>query len=268
MNKRGLVFISLESWDDIWRRNQFVCAELAVRGYEILFVQPSKDWSAGLRRGDWAQFASEPRWSPPGLKNVSIIRPVKIAPKSMLLGRVANAALRKRLILAELRRIGWRDPVLWINDHGAGHLAGQLSESAVIYDITDDWTACESNPRYRKVIEKQDRTLCDKADVVMVCSEHLHNLKRRFVPQERLHLVLNGVHAEHYSRVLKDEESLPEVAASCASPFWGIPEPFIPTGLTWNSCESWPEHRASERSLSSGPIIFAHPTSNDCNCRT
>ena len=171
----------------------------------------------------------------------------------MLLGRVANAALRKRLILAELRCIGRRDPVLWINDHGAGHLAGQLSESAVIYDITDDWTACESNPRYRKVIEKQDRTLCDKADVVMVCSEHLHNLKRRFVPQERLHLVLNGVHAEHYSRVLKDEESLPEVAASWASPFWGIPEPFIPTGLTWNSCESWPEHRASERSLLVGP---------------
>ena len=37
---RDLIFVSLENWDDVWRRNQFVCAALAKRFPEmkILFV--------------------------------------------------------------------------------------------------------------------------------------------------------------------------------------------------------------------------------------
>jgi hypothetical protein len=37
---RDLLFLSLENWDDIWRRNQFIYAELASRhpGMKLLFV--------------------------------------------------------------------------------------------------------------------------------------------------------------------------------------------------------------------------------------
>ncbi len=63
-----LIFISLESWDEVWRRNQFLCAELMRRQPElhILFVQPAKDISHALRSGNlralWARRHAAVAW--------------------------------------------------------------------------------------------------------------------------------------------------------------------------------------------------------------
>ena len=48
-----LIFVSLENWDEVWRRNQFLCAGLARRfpDRKILFVGLPRDVSHGLRRG-------------------------------------------------------------------------------------------------------------------------------------------------------------------------------------------------------------------------
>ena len=49
---KDLLFLSLEHWDDIWRRNQFVCATLARRhpDMKILFSGPARDVSHAARR--------------------------------------------------------------------------------------------------------------------------------------------------------------------------------------------------------------------------
>lgn len=196
-----VVFISLEDWDDIWRRNQFICAELANRGHQILFVQPPRDLSSGIRRRDWSQFVSEGLWSPRDYPNILVMRPVKLAPKSWSLGRVANAQLLENALRKQLKKLHWQRPLLWINDHNAWHLMGKIGEGATVYDITDDWIAFETNPLYRTVVEQQDRDLCRQADAVIVCSRTLFDLKSRLVSSDRLHLIPNGVHVDHYRSI-------------------------------------------------------------------
>lgn len=187
-----------------------------------MFVEPANDWSSGLRRGDMSQFAARRgAWSPAGLENILVVRPVKVAPKSWRLGRAINARLSARLIQAQLRRNGWSEPVLWINDHGSHHLAGRFGSIATIYDITDDWTACESNPDYKRVIEMQDDDLCRRADEVIGCSEKLADLKQQFVRPDHLHLIPNGVDANHYRMVLDGDGPLPTDTAQWPRPVFG-----------------------------------------------
>src|ERR1700678_1970235 len=58
---RDLIFVSLEDWDDVWRRNQFLCAALARRFPEIkiLFVGLPRNVSNDLRRGNLRALRNE-----------------------------------------------------------------------------------------------------------------------------------------------------------------------------------------------------------------
>jgi len=59
---RDLIFVSMEDWDEVWRRNQFVCATLARRYPEmkVLFVGLSLNVSHHVRRGSIAYKSATP----------------------------------------------------------------------------------------------------------------------------------------------------------------------------------------------------------------
>ena len=218
-----LIFISLEPWDDIWRRNQFVCAEWARRhaGGRVLFVTPPRDVSNALRRGKLGALRGRGVWSPAGLENVIVAAPTKMLPHTLAAGRAVNALLLRRHVRRMMRKLGLRRPVLWINDHAAGHLAGSVEASAVVYDITDDWTSSGQAAWLLELVRRQDEALCRAADAVIVCSQRLHEMKRAIVGDDRLHLIANGVDAAHYACVLDDTGALADEAAGWRKPVLG-----------------------------------------------
>jgi teichuronic acid biosynthesis glycosyltransferase TuaH len=175
-----LVFVSLEGWDAIWRRNQFVVAELARRRPEmrVLFVGPPRDVSNALRHRNWAQLRERADFSPGGLSNVTVTAPLKLLPNSWGWGRRVNEWLLRRHVTRAMRRLGISRPVLWLNPHWAVHLVGRMGEAGVIYDITDDWISLTQEEWLRELTRAQDAELCGKADAVIVCSERLYEMKR------------------------------------------------------------------------------------------
>lgn len=195
-----LIFISLENWDDIWRRNQFVVAELARRypGNKILFVGLPRDVSNAIRRASPADLlgASGPLNQHP---NVALTRPLKLLPNTLAAGRAINQRMFARHVAAAAKRLSLRSPLLWINDQSAAHLCRSLGAQRVIYDVTDDWTALAQPPAVIERIRRDDAWLCRSADAVIVCSQRLLELKRPLVSHPtRLALIPNGVDAEHY----------------------------------------------------------------------
>ena len=87
-----LIFVSLENWDDIWRRNQFVCAELARRypDMQILFVCPPRDVSNALRTRRLASLRGPNNWHPEGFPNITVTKPLKLLPSTLAVGRWVN----------------------------------------------------------------------------------------------------------------------------------------------------------------------------------
>jgi glycosyltransferase involved in cell wall biosynthesis len=216
-----LIFISMENWDEIWRRNQFVCAELARRYPEmkILFVGLARDVSNDLRHGR-IPFSKKPAtWRVPGLQNIVVTRPLKLLPNSIGLGRAINEKLVRDHVGSAAEEMGIREPVLWLNPHYALHMAGRMRERAVVYDITDDWVNLTQRCKLRDLTREQDAELCRRADATIVCSERLFELKRELATD--LNLIPNGVDAEHYRKVLDGMGPLPSAASGWTKPVLG-----------------------------------------------
>ena len=219
-----LIFVSLENWDEVWRRNQFLCDTLARRFPEtkILFVGPARDVSNNLRRGRLRELrgtVAATTWTVPATPNVVVTRPLKLLPNSLAAGRWCNAGLLRQHVRRVARQLGLRAPVLWLNDHGAVSLVGRLGERAVVYDVTDDWTAFPTAAAERRLTQRRDAALCAAADAVITCSEQLFHDKQRLA--RHVHLIPNGVHAEHYARVLDGAGPLPPEAAAWPRPVAG-----------------------------------------------
>lgn len=201
---RDLIFVSMEDWDDIWRRNQFLCAALARRfpSMKILFVGLPLNISHQLRSGRLSGSKGPATWTVPGFPNITFTRALKLFPDSVAAGRAVNEWAARMHIRRVARKLGMRGPLLWLNPHSAVHMAGRMGEKAVVYDITDDWALVPSfSPKERSLIAGQDRRLCARADLVVVCSEAL---ERSRIPRSRRVLLLpNGVDVDHYSGVMQ-----------------------------------------------------------------
>jgi teichuronic acid biosynthesis glycosyltransferase TuaH len=197
---RDLIFVSMENWDEIWRRNQFICAGLThlFPDLKILFVGLPRDVTNSLRRGDFSSLHRDSNVAKgAGYENITVLRPLKCAPNSLNVGRRLNEITMRAQIRRTAKKIGLRDPLLWLNPHSALHMAGQMGEGGMVYDITDDWTLVSSFPEnQRRLIREQDQTLCRRADLVIVCSTALEK-SRRAISKKILHLP-NGVNPNHY----------------------------------------------------------------------
>ena len=179
---RDMIFVSMEDWDEIWRRNQFVCAGLARRhpDKQILFVGLPRDYSHRLRTGNFHRSAQPMVWKVPEFPNITVLHPAKLFPNTYSLGRRLNEVLLRWSVGRMAAKLGLVRPLLWLNPHSACHMVGKMNEDAVIYDITDDWLTPTQDLHQTALIREQDRTLCQSADAVIVCSEQLQRLKAPF----------------------------------------------------------------------------------------
>jgi teichuronic acid biosynthesis glycosyltransferase TuaH len=220
-NANDLIFVSMENWDDIWRRNQFICAELTQRrpDLRILFVGLPLNISNALRRGRIREVFRMSTYTVPGFDRITVTHPPKLLPDSLAGGRAVNEAMFRRHVRHVAARLGLRSPVLWLNPHYAVHAAGRMGESAVIYDITDDWTTLTQSSSLVQRIKVQDAELCRRADATIVCSERLRDMKRDLA--KNLHLIPNGVDARHYARVLDGSAALPDEIRNWPKPVFG-----------------------------------------------
>src|SRR5271165_2604778 len=110
-----LIFVSMENWDEVWRRNQFLCAGLTRRcpQRKILFVTPALDVSNSVRHGDWRTLQSKTTWSVPGMPNITVMHPLEFAPTSVPAGRKLNEQMARAQVRRAVRRLGLQSPLLW-----------------------------------------------------------------------------------------------------------------------------------------------------------
>lgn len=195
---KRLLFFSLEDWNEVWRRNQFICAELVRRrqNLEILWVCPVVDFSFSLRRRtlwDLDEVHVTPQ-AVPGFPSIRTVKPLKLLPNKI--GRSFNETFLKSQILEALFKLGWEDFDLWVNAQSARNLFPLRGAKRTIYDITDDWTKMPQPENQLRAVIADDAAMLDLAHHVIVCSEQL-KLSRESKCKE-LSLIHNGVDNERY----------------------------------------------------------------------
>lgn len=147
-----VALLSLEPWDDVWRRNQHLASRLVRNGAvdSLLFVNPP--------RGGLALRATRHHPEP----GVTVVTPPLVIPRRYGGHRLLGAWLRRATADADL----W-----WINDPVAGDAARKPGAPAV-YDVTDDWREVEQPASDRlRVVRAEDRLA--RVAVTVVCSTTL-----------------------------------------------------------------------------------------------
>lgn len=201
-----LVVLSLEPWDEVWRRNQHLVAGLLRRdpALRVLFVEPAVDPLHDLVN----------RRAPKGGQGVRSVplsgaerrlwsfRPTKLLPRKVdpdADRRLASATVRAA------RRLGFAEPVLWVNDPSGAEVLWQTGWPA-LYDITDDWLEAERTPTEHARLVRDEGFLMERCAEVVVCSTSLAETKGRL---RRVTLVPNAVDVEFYRRPQPRPADLP-----------------------------------------------------------
>jgi glycosyltransferase involved in cell wall biosynthesis len=200
-----LVVVSLERWDDVWRRNQHLVAGLlaADPDLHVLFVEPPADPSHDLmsrRRPRLGRGVRAVVGVAPG--RLHSVRPVKWLPRRF--DRHADGRLA-RSIMRAARKLGMRHPLLWINDPGMAPLA-ERSGWPTLYDVTDDWLAADRPAAELQRTAANEATLFRLAREIVVCSPEL---ARRKGKHRAVALIPNAVDVDAYRRPQPRPADLP-----------------------------------------------------------
>lgn len=204
-----LVVVSLERWDDVWRRNQHLVDGLLRADPElrVLFVEPAADPLHDLVSGRLPSFG---RGAAPlgDTGRLWRARPVKLLPRR--LDRRADHRLRDSIIRS-VRRLGFDRPVLWLNDPGFAPLS-ESTRWPTLYDITDDWLTAVRPPHELVRLAAAEGWLLSHARAVVVCSPEL---VRRKAPLRSgsIELIPNAVDVAAYRRRRVRPRDLPASTA-------------------------------------------------------
>jgi glycosyltransferase involved in cell wall biosynthesis len=205
---RDVVLVSLERWDDVWRRNQHLAAGLLRRdpGLRLLVVEPPADPAYDVVRRARPHPGFGLRPGPP-LDGVAgerlwLLQPTKWLPRKVNAG---GDRRRARRVAVAARRLGLRQPLLWANDPTAAHVEA-LTGWDTVYDVTDDWTSARRTPAEHARIVAAEQHLLTTAREVTVCSPALVVRKGT---ARAVTLVTNGVDVDACRRPMPRPDGLP-----------------------------------------------------------
>ncbi len=204
-----LVVVSLEPWDEVWRRNQHLVAGLlhADPALRVLFVEPPQDPVHDLRRraparaGHGARRLGPADGAPPG--RLWTYQQTKWLPRRL---DPHGDERRARAVRAAAARLGMTDPVLWVNDP-AGAVLLRTTGWTGLYDITDDWLQAARGDRELGRLAACERELLAGCAEVVVCSAELARTKGTDRP---VTLVPNAVDVLRYRTPAPRPADLPD----------------------------------------------------------
>jgi teichuronic acid biosynthesis glycosyltransferase TuaH len=211
----NILFFSLEKWDEVWRRNQFICSYLLDRhpNMSILWVNPPVDAANDHDVISHTLSGAKPVASRQRLWTVDLVKPLP-----NVVGRWLNEFCYLRKIQSALCELRFLAPIVWINDQNMAPVIRALRLSPRVYDITDDWTAAGLTARQKALVVENDRWLLENASHVVVCSRRLYELKSA---AKSLHLIPNGVECRKYQPDVLASLHRPQELASLSGPIVG-----------------------------------------------
>lgn len=223
LEEHSIVCFAPDPWRDLWRNRHRLLSVFAERN-RVLYVEPRR-WARavwkGLRDG-----TIRPRdlFGP----RVEEARPnLFVYHDPLHLPRVGRGApgaaidaLRRRLFRRTLRRLGFERPILWLVRPECWDVPGTLGERVVLYQVVDDYSTYGGmTEAARSRVDREERRLAAKADLVVVTSEHLLEAKSHL--GERLVLVRNAVDRETIEEGRKAEGPVPPELSAAPRPILG-----------------------------------------------
>jgi len=190
-----IVCFAPDPWDDLWR-NRHRLLSIFSRQNRVLYVEPRSSVRTLLRRlraGELKLRDFLRRRVEEVRENLFVYHDPIHLPRTSRhsLGALVDG-LRFSMLRRTLRHLRMERPILWIVRPDGFDVPGRLGEKAVLYQVVDDYlTYAGITERGRARLDREERSLAARADLVVVTSEHLLEAKKHL--SANMVLVPNGV---------------------------------------------------------------------------
>lgn len=201
---RDVVVVSLEAWDNVWRRNQHLVDGLLGHDPDmrVLFVEPPRDSLHDLLTGRGFSRGRGARVHAGHDGRLVLFQPTKLLPR--VVGG-ASDRLWRRQVLREISRLGMRRPLVWVNDAQGAEIVRSRDWPA-LYDITDDWLLARRPARALRRFARNEKILFERCREVVVCSAALATSRGA---QRKVRLIPNAVDVARYRHPAPHPPDLP-----------------------------------------------------------
>lgn len=180
--KKQIVFISSISWDFAWHRQQEIMFELSEKGFEILFVEPC---TKNLFKSAFTK-KKERIWvlTPSGLPYERVLRPIN----------KINSLISKKQISKTMKKIGFNNPIVWLDRVHGFDFKYFSKNSYVVYDLIDEILAF-GRVRNKKMLISLENRVLKRADLLISSSQTLgdRKIKQCGVIDKKFEFIPNGV---------------------------------------------------------------------------
>src|SRR6266403_766852 len=235
LKDRSIICFGGENW---WYNHPHSKAHLMRRfaraGNRVIFVNSISMGLASIRNKDLLprikrKLKSYAKLAQTTEEGITVVSPLVVPFFGSAIATAANRRLLTAQIAALARRRGLSNPILWIAIPTAVEVVGHLSESLVVYHVSDKYDANTmdhaTDPEFIRALHEQ---AIEAADLIFYSSRKL--LAEADYGLERSHLLEQAVDFDHWSQISRGDLRIAESVEQIPRPrlgYFGAIEPWL-----------------------------------------
>ncbi len=209
LRNKDIVIISFSDWEGPKRIRQFLSEELARQGNRVLFVESQYTLSKFLQKPSLSRalrFLKGPRRLS---ENLFLLATFPFIPGGEFSAGISrtNWNLERSFLRRAMKRLGFRDPLLWIYAYNASPLIGKLGESLSLYFCNDAFSLLVDSKPLQQRIASLEQEVLRSVDIVFTVSDKLSEEKSRL--HKSVHTVYHGVDYPLFERIAAPQSGRP-----------------------------------------------------------
>lgn len=221
LQNEDIIYVS-NAWPGDNKTSAHHIAEELAKHNRLLYVEASGQRAPRATTRDYKKIVQKLRkaWNRPRavIKNVYLYSPIILPFHKYAIVRKINDLLLGMFMKRSLRKLKFRDPVLWIVLPHYAAIIGKVASKCIVYYCVDEY-ASQPNVDAEAIMAMEARVL-EQADVVFAVSEEL--VERKRASHNNVHLSTHGVDIEHFARARGGDGHLPADIAGISRPIAGF----------------------------------------------
>jgi len=218
-----IICFSTQDWSELWTRKQRFMKKFAHQGNKVLYIEKQIHFLGFVKNfiKEWRRiylWLLGPRKIE---ENLYIYTPPVLLPFFQIFHFICqiNNFFITLLIKRQIKKLNFKNSVLWIYPPYSPYLIGKFNEKLVIYECVDEYSASKGLVR-KETVKFLEKLTIQKSDLVIVTAQTLYDSKKDLA--KNIYLIPNAAETEHFKKVTSEKTEIAQEMSKIKKPIIGF----------------------------------------------
>lgn len=222
LKNKDIICISTSDWEKPWGSKQHIMVNLAKHN-RILYVEYQSSFLDFLKYpGYFFKKINKINKLCKINNNLYVYTPIPLFPFGyyfIFINRI-NQIILNIVLLKLIKKLKYKNPILWIYSPSSSYLIGKMNESAVIYHCVAGFASEKNNYQRKKIITKLEENIVSQAQIVLTLTKGLFEKFKKL--NKNTYYFPSAVDIEHFEKIRNENTEEPEDMYSIGKPRLGV----------------------------------------------